>query len=104
MMEEVGVANKQAMQLKDQAKEREKANEQEIIAYNKKKAEREEEKAKEAQRKREEKEREVQRLRDMQEKAADRQSEIDELRAKRAFEENERQAREAEKKKALKQE
>ena len=104
MMEEVGVANKQAIQVKEQAKEREKQAEQEIIDYNKKKAAREEEKAAEDRRLREEKEREVQRLRDLQEKAADRQSEIDELRAKRAFEEAERNAREAERQAVLKRE
>jgi len=104
MMEEVGVANKQSIQAKEQAKEREKQAEQEIIDYNKRKAAREEEKAAEDRRVREEKEREVQRLRDLQEKAADRQSEIDELRAKRAFEEAERNVREAERQAVLKRE
>ena len=104
MMEEVGVANKQAITLKEEAKARDKARDQEIIEYNKLKAAREEEKLREELRKREEREKEVQRLRDLQEKAADRQSEIDELRAKRAFEENERIAREAERQACIKRE
>ena len=104
MMEEVGVANKQAITLKEEATEREREREAEIIAYNKLKIQREEEKAAELRRIREEKEKEVQRLRDLQEKAADRQSEIDELRAKRAFEERERAAREAERQGLLKKE
>lgn len=98
MMGEVEVANKRAIDVKDQRKKEEKDLEQQIVDYNRSKAQREEEKLADVKRVKEEKEREVARLRELQEKAADRQSEIDALRAKRAFEEGERVARERERK------
>ena len=45
MMDEVGVANKQAISVKEEAKERERKADEEITKYNKQKAEREEAKA-----------------------------------------------------------
>lgn len=70
----------------------------EILEYNRVKAQLEEEREIEKKKLQEEKEKEVQRLRNLQEKAADRQAEIDALRAKRAFEEGERRHREKERK------
>jgi hypothetical protein len=96
MIAEVEVANKRAIEVKEQRKNEEKNLEQQIVEYNRAKAQREEEKQAELKRIKEEKEREVARLRELQEKAADRQAEIDALRAKRAFEEGERAAREKE--------
>ncbi len=96
MIAEVEEANKRAIEVKDQRKKEEKDLEQQIVDYNRAKAQREEEKAAELKRIKEEKEREVARLRELQEKAADRQAEIDALRAKRAFEEGERAARDKE--------
>ena len=65
MQKEVGIANKQALKAKEAAKETEVRMDNEIAEYQRRKDEREEQKAKEAQRIKEEKEREVQRLRDM---------------------------------------
>lgn len=96
MMGEVEEANRRAIEVKDQRKKEEKDLEQQIVEYNRAKAQREEEQQAEYKRVKEEKEREVARLRELQEKAADRQAEIDALRAKRAFEEGERQARDKE--------
>jgi fumarylacetoacetate (FAA) hydrolase family protein len=96
MIAEVEVANKRAIEVKENRKQEEKDLEQKIVDYNRAKAQREEEKVADLKRIKEEKEREVARLRELQEKAADRQAEIDALRAKRAFEEGERAAREKE--------
>ena len=72
MMGEVEEANKRAIDVKDQRKREEKDLEQQIVDYNRSKAQREEEKAADLKRVKEEKEREVARLRELQEKAADR--------------------------------
>ena len=93
MIAEVEAANKVALSKKQEARQKEVDEEQDIVRYNKDKTLREAAKADEERRIKEEKELEVARLREMQEKAADRQAEIDALRAKRAFEEGERQER-----------
>ena len=93
LMAEVEEANKKAIDIKKSKEMEEKQLEQEIVDYNTKKAQREEEIIQEQKRQQEEKEQEIQRLRELQEKASDRQAEIDALRAKRAFEESERHAR-----------
>lgn len=65
MMAEVEEANKRAIEVKDIRKKEEKDLEQQIVEYNKSKAQREEEKAAELKRIKEEKEREVARLREL---------------------------------------
>jgi len=72
MIAEVEAANKVALQKKQEARQKEIDEEQEIVKYNANKAAREAAKAAEEQRIKEEKEMEVARLRAMQEKAADR--------------------------------
>jgi hypothetical protein len=72
MIAEVEAANKVALQKKQEARQKEIDEEQEIVQYNANKAAREAAKAAEEQRIKEEKEMEVARLRAMQEKAADR--------------------------------
>lgn len=69
MMREVEVANHEAIDRKEGLKVKEKDEEQAIVNYNKKRVQREEEKAAEDARVREDKEREIQRLRELQEKA-----------------------------------
>lgn len=93
MQKEVESANRIAQVKKQEKIDLEKAEDQKIVEYNKKRIEKEELAALEAKRLRDEKELEIQRLRELQERAADRQGEIDALRAKRAYEEGERQAR-----------
>lgn len=96
LMKQAAEANAQSLIEREKRVKEEKDTEQEIIAYQKARDQKEYEAQIEAQRVKDEKEREIQRLRELQEKAADRQAEIDALRAKRAFEEGERQARERE--------
>ena len=84
--DEIKKANAAAIELKDEAKKREKALEDEILKIQKQKLEAEEAHKRELARQKEEKERETQRLREMQERANDRQAELDEIRAKKAYE------------------
>ena len=65
MAEEIKKSNKAAIELKEEAKLRERELEDKILAHQKAKIEREEQEAKEAARVREEKEREIQRLREL---------------------------------------
>ena len=103
MQEEVAIANKQSLKAKEAARETAVRMDNEITEFQRKKDEREEQKAKEVQRIKEEKEREVQRLRDMQERANDRQAELDGKRAQKAYEMAELEHRAREKAKAQKQ-
>ena len=65
MMGEVEEANRRAIEVKDQRKKEEKDLEQQIVEYNRAKAQREEEQQAEYKRVKEEKEREVARLREL---------------------------------------
>ena len=94
MAKEIKKANSAAIELKEEAKNREKALDDEIREHQRKKILREEAEAREEARKREEKERETQRLRELQERANDRQAELDEIRARKAFEAAEKKAAE----------
>ena len=86
MSDEIRIANQQALQQKEAAREVEKQLDREIAEHTRKKQEREEAKIREDQRIKEEKEREIQRLRDLQERANDRQAELDQIRAQKAYE------------------
>eukprot|EP00826_Nyctotherus_ovalis_P014593 TRINITY_DN14081_c0_g1_i7.p1 TRINITY_DN14081_c0_g1~~TRINITY_DN14081_c0_g1_i7.p1 ORF type:complete len:270 (-),score=127.26 TRINITY_DN14081_c0_g1_i7:596-1405(-) len=96
LMETVKEANRMAIEGKQKKIQEEKELDQQILKYNKEKAEREEKYQAELKRIHDEKEKETQRLRERQLKAINKQSEIDELKAKRAFEEGARLAREKE--------
>jgi len=65
MSEEIKKANKAAIELKEEAKNREKELEEKIMEHQRQKIAREEADAREARRVREEKERETQRLREL---------------------------------------
>lgn len=98
LMETVKEANRNAIAIKQKKAQEEKELDNQIMEYNKKKAEREEAYQAELKRIHDEKEMETQKLRERQLKAMNKQSDIDELKAKRAFEENARLNREKERK------
>lgn len=102
LLYEVEEANRKAILIKEERKDKERDEEERIMQYNIEKAKREQELLEEAERIKAEKEREVQRLREMQERAKDRQAELDALRAKRAQEAQERVEREKERREAAK--
>lgn len=98
LMETVKQSNLEATKIKDKKILEEKEFDKEIVKYNQKKAEREEEYQAELKRIHDEKEKEVQKLRDKQMRAINKQAQIDELNAKRAFEANELRIKAKEKK------
>ena len=77
MNEEIKIANVQALQQKEAARQTEKKLDQNIAEFTRKKIEREEAKLREDRRIKAEKELEIQRLRELQERANDRQAELD---------------------------
>jgi hypothetical protein len=77
MNEEIKIANVQALQQKEAARQTEKTLDQDIAEFTRKKIEREEAKLREDRRIKAEKELEIQRLRELQERANDRQAELD---------------------------
>lgn len=89
LQEEAEVCNKAAITSKDEARKREKALEQDIVEFQKRRDAKEAELAAQKAREREEREREIQRLREMQEKASDRQAELDAIKAKKVQEQHE---------------
>ena len=98
LMETVKQSNLEAAKIKDKQILEEKECDKDIVKYNQKKAEREEEYQAELKKIHDEKEREVQKLRDKQMRAINKQAQIDELNAKRAFEANELRIKAKEKK------
>lgn len=90
LREELNKANRDILRRKEIKKEQERAEEEKVLDYQRKKAEREAAFEREQERIRIEKEKETARLRALQERARDEQAERDALRAKRAQEQAER--------------
>ena len=95
LQEEAAASNKAAITAKEEARRREKALEQEIVEFQKRRDAKEAEFLAEKAREREEREREIQRLREQQEKASDRQAELDAIKAKKVQEQHELKVRAA---------
>lgn len=93
LQEEAAACNRAAITAKEEARRREKALEQEIVEFQKRRDAKEAELLAEKAREREEREREIQRLREQQEKASDRQAEIDAIKAKKVQEQHELKVR-----------
>lgn len=102
LREDLNKANEDLLRRREIKKEQEVAEEQKVVDYMKKKAEREAAFEKEQERIRIEKEKETARLRALQERARDEQAERDALRAKRAQEQAEREWRKKEAEEARK--
>lgn len=90
LREELNKANRDILRRKDIKKDQERAEEEKVLDFQRKKAEREAAYEREQEKIRIEKEKETARLRALQERARDEQSERDALRAKRAQEQAER--------------
>ncbi|XP_076438329.1 cilia- and flagella-associated protein 45-like isoform X2 [Babylonia areolata] len=90
LREELNKANRDILRRKELKKEQDRAEEEKVLEFQRKKAEREAAYEKEQERIRIEKEKETARLRALQERARDEQAERDALRAKRAQEQAER--------------
>lgn len=90
LREELNKANRDILRRKELKKEQERAEEEKVLDFQRKKAEREAAYEREQERIRIEKEKETARLRALQERARDEQAERDALRAKRAQEQAER--------------